>query len=290
MPGTASAPRVRPASTSFPSWSRTPFRNWASGDLTIGDSTHGGLPERGHVRPSRDLRKNFDERTADRRGYDLPAAPLDEGSVEERLDDGGLRGGRADTVGLSKDLLDLGILHVACDAGHRLDETRLSELLGGRGMSLGDRHVGAPDLLALSEKRRRAAGFLALRRSSVLIGLDLRNEGAPPFRDRLAPRRTKALTLNCELDLRLVVFECGMELGEVTARDEIVDPALGRRQDPNRLGHDRRNDGVMGRDLLVVPSARALGSIGGAGGRHERRDIRGDSGEHGYCLIVLSLR
>jgi hypothetical protein len=65
------------------------------GHLALRDSAHRGLPERGHVRPSRELGKDLDERAAVRRAHDVPTAPLDKRAVEQRLDDRRLRRGAA---------------------------------------------------------------------------------------------------------------------------------------------------------------------------------------------------
>jgi hypothetical protein len=60
--------------------------------LAVGDPAHGGFPQGGHIRPGGDLREDLDERAGDRRRDDLPAAPLDEPAIEQRLDDRRLGG------------------------------------------------------------------------------------------------------------------------------------------------------------------------------------------------------
>ena len=74
-----------------------------------------------------------------------------------------------------------------------------------------------------------------------------------------------------DLDLRLVVGVDGIELREVTARDEVVEIALLLRHLRDIGLHRRRDDGVVRRDLLVVPGAALLLGIGRL---HPRGNLR----------------
>lgn len=65
-------------------------------------------------------------------------------------------------------------------------------------------------------------------------------------------------------DPRLVVFVDGIELGQIGLSDEIVDALLDGRQFFEGAGNGRRDDGVVSRDLAVVPGP-ALDLAVGAG-------------------------
>ena len=52
---------------------------------------------------------------------------------------------------------------------------------------------------------------------------------------------------------RLVVFVDGIELGQISLGDEVIDALLEGSQFVEGTRNGRRDDGVMGRDLAVVP-------------------------------------
>ena len=87
---------------------------------------------------------------------------------------------------------------------------------------------------------------------------------------RAAAGRERLLFI-ADLDLRLVVGVDGVELREVAARDEVVEIALLLRHLRDIGLHRRRDDGVVRRDLLVVPGAALLLGIGRL---HPRGNLR----------------
>src|SRR5205814_1920862 len=96
------------------------------------------------------------------------------------------------------------------------------------------------------------------------------------------------LARDLELDAGLGELERREELPEKAPADEVVHVALGARKRSVGADHRRRNDGVVGRDLPVVPSPRTPAKVRQGDAGSEARGIL-PYRRHLACLRKLPL-
>ena len=208
----------------------------------------------------------------------LLALGLHELAADEVVDDCRARRLCTDAVDILKLLLRFGILDVLVDFLHA-GQKRRSREARRRLRHLLEHAAALPAhrIIFLHEGQCLGALFLFIPVFPVvslvgLLSLLLRLVHDLPAEVALrAAAGRKELLFVADLDLRLVVGVDGIELREVTARDEVVEIALLLRHLRDIGLHRRRDDGVVRRDLLVVPGAALLLGIGRL---HPRGNLR----------------
>ena len=205
----------------------------------------------------------------------LLALGLHELAADEVVDDCRARRLCTDAVDILELLLRFGILDILVDFLHAGQKRRGREARR-RLRHLLEHAAALPGHVILLLHGRQCLGVVffvflfVLLIGLLLLFLRLVHDLPAEVALRAATGRERLLFI-ADLDLRLVVGVDGIELREVTARDEVVEIALLLRHLRDIGLHRRRDDGVVRRDLLVVPGAALLLGIGRL---HPRGNLR----------------
>ena len=88
----------------------------------------------GHIRQGDGLGQGIEHLPPQRGGDHLLALLFQVSTLEQNIDDTGLRGRGTQPVGVPEDFLEFGVLDIAGNTGHRLEQRPLRKMLGRRGL------------------------------------------------------------------------------------------------------------------------------------------------------------
>ena len=177
-------------------------------------------------------------------------------ALDELLDDRRPRRFCADALDFFQFLLQALVFDVLIDFLHGCQEGRRREARRRLSRLFVDLAVLIMDAIALADSRQGPLLFFV-----VIVLVALIEDLPARHGDRLA-MGDEAFISRFDDHARLVVFMDGIELGNIGLGDEVINMLLHRRQFIEGTGYGRRNDGMMGRDLAVVPGAAAYLAVG----------------------------
>ena len=186
------------------------------------------------------------------------AVAHDVADVDQALDDGRARGGRAD-AGVLHGLAQLVVLDELAGALHGGEQRGLAVARRRLGLARVGLDLGAVHLLALLERRQLLIGALVLVALDALglglVGRSLAVDGAPAGLEHDLAARAEALAGDLGQHGRVLEHGLRVERGQEAARGHVVDALLVGRELDAHLGRVRRDDRVVIGDLLVVDDA-----------------------------------
>ncbi len=231
------------------------------------------LPQRRHVRGGGRGRQGLDQCPPGRGRLDALALAHQKAALEQQVDDAGPGRLGAEAVGFAQGLADLGILHVAGDAGHGGQQGGIGERLGGLGHLLQQLPPLAQQLLALTQGRQGSR--------LLFLVIFLHPQQRLPARLEDPPRLGLKLPAgDAQQHLAVVVLERRVELQQILAGNQAIQPGFIATQAPLvavLLGGD---DGVVGIHLAVVPRLAADLAVRFAYRPGQRRRRAGDGLPH----------
>ncbi len=120
--------------------------------MALGDLAEALLPQRRHIRRGGSSRQRLHQRAPGRGRLDALALTHQKAALEQQVDNACSGRFGAETIGVAQGLADLGILHIAGDAGHCRQQSGIGERLGRLGHLLLQFAPLAEQLFALLQR------------------------------------------------------------------------------------------------------------------------------------------
>ncbi len=165
--------------------------------VALGDLAEALLPQRRHIRRGGRRRQRLNQRPPGRGRLDALALTHQKAALEQQVDNACSGRFCAEAIGVAQGLADLGILHIAGDAGHGRQQGGIGERLGRLGHFLLQFAPLAQQLLSLFQGRQRARLLFVVILLHPEQRLPARLENAP----RLGLNRPPAMRSSTLLSL-----------------------------------------------------------------------------------------